>query len=168
LAHTAEYWIKKLGLVPHVEGGYFAPAYRSPLRLSADCLPGFSGGERIPVSSIYYLLRKGQFSAFHRLKSTEIWHFYAGGPLSIYILEPGGGLREIRLGTDAEGGESFQAVIEPGHWFGAAPHPDTDFCLVGCTVAPGFEDDDFELAVRDELLEAFPRHGDIIQRLAKP
>lgn len=163
-ADTADFWIERLGLAPHAEGGYFVSAYRSHRRISTGCYPGFPEGDRIHVSSIYYLLKKGQFSAFHRLRATEVWNFYSGGALSLYILGPDG-LVEKRLGRNADKGETFQTAVEPGLWFGAAPQEGVDYSLVGCTVVPGFEYDDMEFADRSGLLAAFPGEREIIERL---
>lgn len=164
---SARYWIEKLGLARHPEGGYFAPAIRSGEKVARKCLPDRFSGERAFVSSGYYLLEKGDFSAFHRLKSMEIWHFFAGSPLTISILEKDGRLRQKKLGANAEKGESFQAAIEPGRWFGACVDGPEGFSLVGCTVAPGFEYEDFELAVREELLERYPAQRAIIGKLTR-
>ncbi len=164
---SAEYWIEKLGLADHPEGGYFAPAYRSYERLRAEMLPCRFEGDRAVVSSIYYLLKRGQFSAIHRLKNFEIWSFYAGAPLSLYVFGPDGRLSERRLGRDVEKGEVFQATIEPGLWFGAAPMGEGEFTLAGCTVAPGFEYSDLEFACRKDLTEAYPEHRDLIERLTR-
>lgn len=167
MENTAQYWIKKLDLCEHPEGGYFAPAYRSIDHISKECLPERFTGSRALVSSIYYLLARGQISALHRLKSVEMWHFYSGDPLSIFILEPDGTLYEKILGRDIEKGQEFQIVIEAGCWFGAEHRGPGEFTLAGCTVSPGFEYEDMELARRDELIRDYPRHRELIERLTR-
>jgi uncharacterized protein len=162
-----DYWIEKFELTEHPEGGYFAPAYRSGEQLKRECLPNRFPGDRATVSSIYYLLKKGQFSAFHRLKSVEIWNFYEGSPLVLHVLDEGGNLLLRKLGRNIENGEFPQTVVEPGSWFGAAIDGPGEFCLVGCTVVPGFDYEDFEIADRKELLARYPHHREIIERLTR-
>ena len=163
---TALYWIEKLSLSEHPEGGFFAPVYRSSERIEKLCLPDRFPGDRALVSSIYYLLAQGQISALHRLKSVEMWHFYSGDPLSLYILEPDGMLRERTLGGDFERGQEFQITIDPGCWFGAEHQGFGEYTLVGCTVSPGFEYEDMEFAGRDELIRCYPQHRELIEKLA--
>ena len=165
--HNASYWIEKLNLVEHTEGGFFAPVFRAPEYIDSHGLPARFKGNRTIVSSIYYLLQRGQFSAFHRLKSFEIWSFLGGDPLVIYILNPFGGLTEKRLGPNFDRGESFLAAIEPGNWFAAEQRGPAEFTLLGCMVAPGFEYEDMEIAGRDRLLAKYPEHREIIERLAR-
>jgi predicted cupin superfamily sugar epimerase len=119
------------------------------------------------VSSIYYLLEKGQFCAFHRLKSVEIWNFFEGDPLTIRVLDPQGGLAEKKLGRNIDLGESLQVAIDAGNWFGAEQRGPGEFTLVGCTVAPGFEYEDMEIAARVELQVRYPQHREIIKRLTR-
>lgn len=164
----AEYWISKLGLTEHPEGGYFAPAYRSSELLVKECLPPRFPGARPVVSSIYYLLAGDQFSAFHRIKSVEIWQFCSGSPLLLHILDKEGNLSEKKVGKDPERGESFQSAVEPGCWFGAKVSNPENFSLVNCIVAPGFDFEDFELARREELISLYPRHREIIEKLTRP
>lgn len=160
----AEYWIDKLELTEHPEGGYFAPAFRASEQIDRKGLPARFGGDRKMVSSIYYLLKKGQFSVFHRLKSIEIWNFFEGDPLSIYVLDRQGGLIEKRLGRDIAAGESLQVAIEPGNWFAAEHRGPGDFSLVACVVAPGFEWEDMELGARAELLAKYAQHREVIEK----
>ena len=164
---NAGYWIEKLNLAQHPEGGCFAPVFRASEQIGSQGLPDRFTGNRPIVSSIYYLLEKGQFSAFHRLKSVEIWSFFEGDPLTIHVIDPQGGLVEKRLGRNFDMGESFQVVIEPGSWFAAEQRGPGEFTLVGCTVAPGFEYEDMEIASRDELKARYPQHKEIIERLTR-
>ena len=164
---NAGYWIEKLNLAEHPEGGCFAPAFRSSEQINREGLPDRFTGNRAIVSSIYYLLKKGQFSAFHRLKSIEIWSFFEGDPLTIHILDPVGGLIEKRLGSNFNKAESFQVVIEAGSWFAAEQRGPGEFTLAGCTVAPGFEYEDMEIAGRAQLLARYPQHQEIIEKLTR-
>lgn len=162
---NAKYWIEKLELAPHPEGGYFRETYRSSASISFAALPfGFSS-ERSISTAIYFLLDKRQCSSFHRIRSDELWHFHEGGSLCLYIIEKDGGLRTLRLGNDIENGDFFQVVVPAGCWFGAELIDKATFCLCGCTVAPGFAFEDFELAKVDELSQQYPRHRDLIHKL---
>ena len=168
----AAYWVKALDLGAHPEGGWFRETYRSVDRVAAGEAAwsgsgSGSGGERAASTAIYYLLEGAQFSAFHRIRSDEAWHFYAGSSLILHELHESGTLVETRLGGDPEFGESFQAVVPAGRWFAATVANPRGFALVGCTVAPGFDFRDFELASRDELIARFPQHADVIRRLTR-
>ena len=163
----AEYWIEKLNLTVHLEGGFFAPAFRAREQIERHGLPERFTKNRAMVSSIYYLLKKGQFSAFHRLKSVEIWSFFEGDPLLITILDRHGDLIGRMLGRNVDSGESLQVAIEAGNWFAAEHRGPGDFTLVGCVVAPGFEYDDMEIARRAELQAKYPQHREIIEKLTR-
>ncbi|HLZ87840.1 MAG TPA: cupin domain-containing protein [Puia sp.] len=164
---SASYWIEKLQLTPHVEGGAFGEVYRSELIIPRSSLPLFFQGSRNASTSIYFLLAAGQFSAFHRIASDELWHFYFGDPLLVYEITHGGRLIEHRLGQNPENGESFQTVVKAGSWFASVPAPGSEYTLVGCTVAPGFDFEDFELAEREPLASQYPEHAEIIRRLTR-
>ncbi|WP_395017272.1 cupin domain-containing protein [Dongia sp.] len=158
--------VEQLQLQPHPEGGWFRETYRAAESVVAAALPRRFNGERSISTAIYFLLEAGQCSHLHRIKADEVWHFYAGDPLDVVEIDPAGSLRTTRLG----GGLLYQHVVPAGSWFGAAPAADsrfspTGFSLVGCTVAPGFDFADFELAGRDALLAEYPRHQDWIRRL---
>ena len=118
-------------------------------------------------TAIYFLLEQGNFSAFHRIKSDECWHFYAGETLLIYVLHPNGNLVVTRLGNDIANGETFQFVVPANCWFASEPAEQTHFSFVGCTVAPGFDFADFELAKAHELIAQFPEHEEVIRRLCR-
>lgn len=163
--HTAAYWIEKLGLTGHIEGGFFRETYRSPLVLPADGLPVAFGAGRNSCTGIYFLLEQGGYSAFHRIKSDELWHFYTGDPLLVYAIDPAGNLTEHHLGNDPEQGEHFQALIPAGHWFAARVKGKGAWSLAGCTVSPGFDFADFELAVAEELVKQFPQYEALIRQL---
>ncbi|GAA4446344.1 hypothetical protein GCM10023189_01360 [Nibrella saemangeumensis] len=152
-------------MLPHPEGGYFAETYRSAETISQHALPGRFTGDRNFGTAIYFLLESRHYSTLHRIQADEIWHFYTGGPLEVFVINPAGELSVIRLGYNPDQGEVFQAVVPAGCWFGAKPATGTEYALVGCTVAPGFDFADFELAQRDVLLSQFPQHHAIIEIL---
>ena len=159
--------IQKYNLQPHPEGGWYKQTYKSNEEINADALPERFGANRAFSTAIYFLLEKGNFSAFHRIKSDECWHFYVGDPLLIYIIEKNGGLKVISLGSDLEKGHSFQYVVPANCWFASRPAPISEYCFVGCTVSPGFEFEDFELADATELSVMYPQHKSIIKELCR-
>lgn len=167
MKYTAEDWIEKLQLTAHPEGGYFRETYRSDEILEMEQLPERYKVDHSFSTTIYYLLKGNQFSAFHRLNSDEVWHFYAGSTLIIHIISEAGEYSEIRLGNNPDEGKTFQAVIPAGCWFGATINDKNSFVLVGCTIAPGFDFSDFELGNRKELIKQFPRYKAIIEMLTR-
>jgi len=152
---------------PHPEGGFFKETYRSAGEIPASALPDTYGGPRAYSTAILYLLAGGRYSAFHRLKSDEMWHFYAGTGLELYLLQEGQPLRTIRMGQDPAGGTVFQALAPAGSWFAACVLDPDGYALVGCTVAPGFDYADFELARREDLIRRFPGEAELITRLTR-
>ena len=161
----ANYWIKALRLSRHPEGGYFRETYRSGEVIANYSLLERYDGERCFSTSIHFLLRGDEVSRLHRLKSDELWHFYEGSPLTIHIIDKVGDYSTTRLGSDFEKGQVFQIVIQAGCWFGASVDALKSYSLVGCTVAPGFEFDDFELGNRENLIGLYPQHKSIIEML---
>lgn len=152
---------------PHPEGGFYKETYRSPGIIAANALPqGFTGSRHFSTA-IYFLLQQGDFSAFHRIKSDECWHFYSGGTLLIYVIDKHANLQLIKLGPNIQAGESFQYVVPAGCWFASAPAINTAYSLVGCTVSPGFDFADFELAERGVLTNQYPQHAGIITQLTR-
>jgi predicted cupin superfamily sugar epimerase len=164
---TAEYWIKHLKLSSHPEGGYYRETHKADLTIRQAALPAGFHGDRPASTAIYFLLAETNFSAFHRLASDELWHFYAGDCLVVYVIDPEGKLSELYLGHRPEDGESFQVLVKAGCWFGSRLKHGGGFALVGCTVAPGFEFADFELAKRSELSAAYPQHKGLIKELTR-
>lgn len=162
---NAQEYIETLQMQAHPEGGYFAETYRSAEMVAGEALPGRFGGARTMSTAIYFLLESHHISALHRIQSDEVWHFYDGGPLDVFVIDPAGELYIIRLGRDMAAGEVFQAVVPAGCWFGSKPVAGTAFSLVGCTVAPGFDFADFELADPRALLADFPQHEAVIRQL---
>ena len=167
MTRDAEYWIARLGLRPHPEGGYYAESYRSTEQYRGDALPLRYGGARSFATAIYFLLRGAQVSVLHRLQSDEMWHFYDGCAATVFVIAPDGALREARLGPDPERGDAFQVVVEAGCWFGAAIDDTSGFTLAGCTVSPGFSFEDFETGDRQTLLARYPQHRRLIERLTR-
>lgn len=164
---TADRWIHALGMRPHPEGGCFVESYRSLEALPAGTLPERFLGPRACSSAILYLLRQNERSRYHRLRADEVWHLYAGGPLHLHLLHPDGRHERLVLGLDLASGERPQWVVPHGTWFAAEPAADVAYVLAGCTVAPGFEFADFELARREELLERFPSERASIERFTQ-
>lgn len=164
MAATVESLVSSLGLLPHPEGGYYRETYRSSEHMPANALPARFGGDRLFSTAIYYLLGPGDFSAFHRIKSDETWHFHAGSTLHIHVIDKAGAYRKIRLGRDYLQGETFQATVMAGEWFAAEPADEQGFSFAGCTVAPGFDFRDFEMAKAEELLAAYPDHAALISK----
>lgn len=144
-------------LKPHPEGGFFRETYRSAAEVRTP------RGRRSLATAILFLLEEGGFSALHRIKSDELWHFYAGGPLRVRAIGPGGKSESALLGP----GHKCQHLVPAGRWFGAAPEPGSGWSLVGCTVAPGFDFRDFELGSRADLLKRFPRAAKIIRQFTR-
>ena len=161
------YWIGKLDLVRHPEGGFFKESYRSAEVIPLCGLPERFDEERSFSTAIYFLLNRDDISALHRIKSDELWHFYDGHPLTLQVIDPCGGHYSILLGRDLEKGERLQAVVPAGCWFGAELAGGGDYALVGCSVAPGFDFNDFELAAKTELAALFPQHEALIGRLTR-
>ena len=148
-------------LIKHPEGGYYREVYRSNEIVHKKDLPDRYSSFRSFSSSIYYLLESNEFSAFHRLKSDEIWHFYEGTSLNLLIIFPRGDFRKVVMGRDTDSNEVYQALIPKGCWFAAHVPGMDSFSLVGCTVAPGFDFEDYEMGKRDELIMLFPKFADL-------
>lgn len=148
-----------LELAPHPEGGFFRETFRSPTMLHFPDRPARSAS-----TAIYFLLPAGSFSALHRVSSDEVWHHYDGAPVDLHLIAQDGAHVVLGLGKDLEAGERPQHVVPAGVWQAALPRGDA---LCGCTVAPGFDFADFELAERAALTRAYPRHAEIIAALTR-
>jgi len=162
-SHDAKYWIEKLRLEPHPEGGYFRQTYKSNRVITHPQFPG----ARSASTAIYFLLEGKNFSAFHRLRSDELWHFYTGAPVAVHVISPEGNYSKILLGSNPEAGEVFQAVVPAGHWFASHVADWKSWALVGCTVAPGFDFADFEMGKREGLVRSYPQHSSVLERLTR-
>ena len=155
-------WISKLNLQPHPEGGFYSEVYRSDEIIESSFLSKRYSGSRSISTSIYFLLNGNQFSAFHKIKSDEIWHFYDGSAIMLYLISDDGKLEIRKLGINIGKNEFPQILIPQNTWFAAEPIEKDGFTLVGCTVAPGFDFNDFELGKRKDLIRIFPQHQDFI------
>ena len=163
LETSSDNLISLLSLMPHPEGGHFKETYRSESRVNrvGDVV------SRSASTAIYYLLRGRERSTWHRIRSDEMWHFYDGAPMRIYVLEPDGGLSVFTLGNPLRHeGAHFQALVPAGRWFAAQCEEPEGYSLVGCTVAPGFEFEEFEIADASVLKQDWPAHSELIARLA--
>lgn len=162
--NTADYFIKNLDMTPHPEGGFYKEIYASEENITSNDLKVDFEGSRILWTSIYFLLKDGEVSNFHRLKSDEMWYYHSGSPLTIYMISPEGELITEQLGLDIEHGEKPQVLVPKNYIFGSAMNHE-GYALVGCMVSPGFEFKDFELFKRNELIAKYPQHQQIIHKL---
>jgi predicted cupin superfamily sugar epimerase len=158
LDSEAAEWIKRLRLRKHPEGGYFRETFRSDGKVAVQ---GYKGKRNL-ATAIYYMLTGKEFSAFHRVKSDELWHHYAGGSLTLYVIK-NEKMSRFTLGKAAR--QAPQVTIEGGCWT-AASIKSGSYCLVGCTVSPGFDFRDWELGTKARLAAAYPKHEKIIKRYA--
>lgn len=176
----AEFIIRKLELEKHIsEGGYFKESYRSPCMISNNGFHNKKQGHEIseetpypekirPASTlIYYLLVGNQYSAIHRVQSDEIWHFYLGSPVTIHLINEDRISPRIQLGNNLENDENIHYIVKKDTWFCAEINNKTSFALMGCTVSPGFDFEDFELGNKDKLILQYPQHKDLIERFTK-
>ncbi|MDR3369227.1 cupin domain-containing protein [Rhodoferax sp.] len=164
---TAQSYVQTLQMQPHPEGGYFKETYRSAQVMDVARPGSAELASRNISTGIYFLLEQGNFSAFHKIRSDEMWHFYAGHALEVLELAENGQMRCTRLGPDLLHGEVFQHVVPADTWFAARVAGNGAFSLVGCTVAPGFDFADFSMADRAALLAAFPQHRQTITDLTR-
>lgn len=160
--YTADYFVKQLDMIPHQEGGFYKEVYDSEDNVSVENI----NEPRKLWTTIYFLLRDGEVSNFHRLKSDEMWYYHAGSSLTIYMINPEGELITEQLGLDIENGEKPQVLVPKGYIFGSAMN-NSGYALVGCMVAPGFEFKDFKLFERNYLLDKYPNFKEIILRLTR-
>jgi predicted cupin superfamily sugar epimerase len=156
MAHDSRFWISKLAMQPHPEGGFYKETFRSGTSVDAGW------GERNALTSIFYLLEGDNFSAFHCIKSDELWYHHDGGVLLIHEINSDGRLMTHRLSA-----ENPFAAIAPGNWFASEVEDKTNFVLVSCAVAPGFDFADFELANKADLTASFPINAELISRLSR-
>lgn len=179
----SELVIRRLNLQEHpYEGGNFREVYRSAVLVSYDELSGTNQNIHTVINQgkhlrkklrsastfIYYLLDKDQISPIHRVKNDEIWHFYLGSPLIIYVLDDKQYPTRVKLGNNLEDGETcIHYVIRKNSWFCAEVENKESFSLVGCTVSPGFDFEDFELGKKSELLVLYPQFKSIIEKFSK-
>ena len=163
--NSSENIINKLNLQAHPEDGYFKETYRSEGQVNADSLPDHYRGKRNYSTCIYFLLTSDNFSALHRIKKDEIWHFYDGSPLVLHVINPKGEYSEIIIGNNLSLGQIPQYVVPGGCWFAAEVINENSYSLTGCTVSPGFSFEDFELKSKIELTDMFPNQKEVISKL---
>ena len=166
---TAEEVIKKLDLKPLPgEGGYYKQTYKCEgPGVPATAYGIHSNTLRHASTAIYYLVTPDSFSSLHRIKSDEIFHFYAGDAVEMVQIDENGNLLRITIGSDLGNGEIPQVVVPKGTWQGTRLKKGGKWALMGTTVAPGFEFEDFELGEREPMLTAFPQHRNDIMRYTK-
>lgn len=157
--------IETLGLIAHPEGGYYKETFRSEGVLAHSSLPQRFLGDRNFMTNIYYLLEKGDFSAFHQINQEETWHFYAGSPLRIHMIDQAGVYSDVVVGNNLLEGERPQFTVLSNVWF--AVEPLGEWFLAGCTVAPGFDFRDFEMADRKDLTKRYPQHAGVIEKYTR-
>ena len=157
-----QYWIEQLEMEKHPEGGYFKETYRAKENVSNR-----NGESRSASTGIYFLMTGIAFSAFHKIESDELWHFYEGAALAVYIITETGELEILKIGKDIENGEQLQGIVPAGCWFASKVTVPNAYSLVGCTVAPGFDFNDFRLAKREVLTAEYPQHTAIIKELTR-
>lgn len=156
----ASYFIEKLALEQHPEGGYYKNTF-----VSDETIDAFDTTRKL-YTNIYFLLKSGEVSHFHRLKSDEVWYYHGGSSLTIHVIHENGDYEEIKLGLNLEAGERPQALVRKNSIFGSSVIEQHTFSLVGCMVSPGFDFADFELFTQEALLKLYPQHEKIIRKLA--
>lgn len=159
--------IKELNLQAHPEGGFYKETYRSEGVVLEEHLPENFDGSRNYCTSIYFLLKTNEFSAFHRINQDENWYFHEGSSLTIHQISPDGIYTKTVLGSNILEGEVFQHTVPKNYWFGATVNQPDSYSLVGCSVSPGFDFKDFELANSTQLQKKFPDHKIIIEELTR-
>lgn len=159
--------IEHLELNPHPEGGFFKETFRSKGSISQEELEEEYSGARSYSTAIYFLLTSDSFSAFHRIKQDEFWHHYDGQPINVHVITADGEYSCNVVGKNLANGQVPQFVVEGGSWFASEVHGSGDFSLVGCTVSPGFDFEDFEMADRTELVNEFPEYSEVITKLTR-
>ncbi len=165
---TAEEIMRLLGLKPLPrEGGCYIETYRSEDLVPQMALPERYGGDKALSTAIYYFLTPDTFSALHRLPTDEIYHFYLGDPVELVQLRPDGSGSVTVLGTDLAAGMRPQVVAPNGVWQGSRLRPGGRFALMGTTMAPGFDPEDYQAGAREDLLRTHPQFRDLIQALTK-
>jgi hypothetical protein len=147
----ADYFIQRFHLVPHPEGGYYSRTHMH---------------EDGSFSSILFLLTRGNFSAFHRIRADEQWNWYYGDDIIIHEIDLNGNYQPVILSNNT-GTENFQYVVKGGHWFASECVGKNGFAFCGCTVIPAFRFEDFELGNREELIRQFPQHQPMITKLTR-
>lgn len=150
-----EYWIKRLDLIEHPEGGFYRETYRTRKKVE----------KRNLATNIFYLLPFHTPSKFHRLKYDEYWYYHFGSPMKMYFFTPQGRYEEHVLGNDPDEGHELSLLVPGGTIFGGEVTEPEGFILVSCNMSPGFHFEDFEMFSKEELLKWYPSHKEIINKL---
>lgn len=159
--NNKEFWIEKLELIPHPEGGYFKQVAQSLNTLTTK-----DNRERQQYTSIYFLLDAKNPSRFHRLKDDELWFFHGGTSLQVHEITSSGEYKLHKLGFNFKKGERLQVLIPGGSIFASSVESKNVYGLVSCVVVPGFDFQDFELFTQDELISQYPKHKEVIKKYA--
>jgi predicted cupin superfamily sugar epimerase/mannose-6-phosphate isomerase-like protein (cupin superfamily) len=151
------------------EGPWFTLTYSSSDTLPRAALPERYDGSRAAGSAIIALITKPDFSAMHRLKTDEVWHYYGGDPLQLLVLHPNGSGEVVVLGSDVLGGQKLQYVVPRGSWQGSIPlgMGRDSYSMIGNTLAPSFDYSDFEMGYRTELQQTYPSYAELIAQLTR-
>jgi uncharacterized protein len=166
---TAEEVKRTLGLVPHPrEGGWYVRTYESDELLPAAVFGDMRYEDERPTgTAIYFLLERTTFSEMHQLRSDEIFHFYAGDAVEMLQLRADGTGAVIQIGNRLERGERPQVLVPRGVWQGLHLAPGGDWALLGCTVCPGFEFDDYKSGAHEQLCAGWPEFAGLIEKLTR-
>lgn len=159
--------IDALDMQPHPEGGYFKETYRSTGRITGANLPEGIDSPRNYSTAIYFLITSEAYSAFHRIKQDEFWFFHRGSSVDFHTITNKGEHHLTKIGNDVLNQEKPQHMVKGGDWFAAEVKGENNYALVSCTVSPGFDFEDFELANRNQLISLYPNHADIINLLTR-
>lgn len=165
--HKIETIVRTFNMLPHPEGGFYKETYRSKELISKEALTGSFSGDRNYSTAIYFLITEGNFSAFHRIKQDEIWHFYHGDALEVHVIYPDGNYHCHKVSNKITSDDVPQLVVPAGSWFASTVEKGGKYAFVGCTVAPGFDFADFELAERETLLKTYPQYKKVIEQLTR-
>ncbi len=159
--------VKILDMNPHPEGGFYKETYRSNDIIKKHALDNKFTGDRNYCTAIYFLLTSDNFSAFHRIKQDEIWHYYQGSPLYVHVIDHNGEYKRYVVGINLDQGALPQLVVPAGCWFASSVKDANSYSLVGCTVSPGFDFEDFELAERKSLVQEYPKYNEVITQFTR-
>ena len=160
MTFSAAYYIEKLNLQAHSEGGFYGLTF-----VGKECV-ATKAGERPGYTSIYFLLRSEDISHLHRLQSDELWYYHAGSPLTVHMIYPDGTYEAKKLGLNIANGEAPQVLVPKHTIFGSSVDEVDTFSLVGCMVSPGFDYADFELFTQEDLLKDYPQYEAVIRKMA--
>ncbi|MCA0431151.1 MAG: cupin domain-containing protein [Bacteroidetes bacterium] len=160
---TVEFLVNRFNLLPHPEGGFYKETYRNE---NKELFTNFNGKRNLSTA-IYFLIEQNNFSAFHKIKSDEMWHFYYGDALEVIEINEIGELKHTVIGNQIQKGETFQYNVKANTWFASRVYKNGTFSFVGCTVAPGFDFLDFELASASDLILNYPQHKQVIMQLTR-